>query len=45
MHVDALARSRIVTQSNAASFSIKQFYVKIRIFFLARTIESWVKIK
>ena len=23
MHVDALARSRIVTQSNAASFSIK----------------------
>ena len=37
---NSLASSRIVTHSNAASFLMKPFYVKIPIFFLAITIES-----
>ena len=36
----ALARSRIVTHSNAASFSIKSFSCKNTNIFLVRTIES-----
>ena len=37
---NSLARSRTVTHSNAASFSIKTIYVKIGTFFLAITIEN-----
>ena len=37
---NVLARSRIVTHSKTASFSIKLFYVKKPTFFLARTVES-----